>query len=152
MRVAAYSWAAVRIYLKVLRMSEIPSRPKSEPIRLPGQDRRADDDLALFGRDDLPRACRVGVKLTREDLVRRSVDDASLSRMQATAAVRSVIQALSDALTARERIELRGFGVFEVVERAGKIGRDPKKGTPVPIPPCRAIRFKPGKNLRGLLR
>ena len=49
-----------------------------------------------------------------------------------------------------ERIELRGFGVFQVKPRKKGIGRNPRTGREVRIPPGKTIRFKPGKNLRSL--
>ncbi len=51
----------------------------------------------------------------------------------------------------RVRIELRGFGVFQVKQRKKGIGRNPKTGVEVKIPPGNTIRFKPGKELRNLL-
>ena len=49
-----------------------------------------------------------------------------------------------------ERIELRGFGVFQVKPRKRGIGRNPRTGKEVRIPPGRTIRFKPGKDLKNL--
>ena len=49
-----------------------------------------------------------------------------------------------------ERIELRGFGVFQVKPRKRGIGRNPRTGKEVKIPPGRTIRFKPGKDLQNL--
>ena len=49
-----------------------------------------------------------------------------------------------------DRIELRGFGVFQVKPRKRGIGRNPRTGKEVRIPPGRTIRFKPGKDLQNL--
>ena len=49
-----------------------------------------------------------------------------------------------------ERIELRGFGVFQVKPRKRGIGRNPRTGKEVRIPPGRTIRFKPGKDLQNI--
>jgi DNA-binding protein HU-beta len=49
-----------------------------------------------------------------------------------------------------ERIELRGFGVFQVKPRKRGIGRNPRTGKEVKIPPGRTIRFKPGKELQNI--
>ncbi|MCS5670826.1 MAG: HU family DNA-binding protein, partial [Vicinamibacterales bacterium] len=46
-----------------------------------------------------------------------------------------------------ERIELRGFGVFEVRPRKRGIGRNPRTGQEIVIPPGKSTRFRPGKNL-----
>jgi DNA-binding protein HU-beta len=49
-----------------------------------------------------------------------------------------------------QRIELRRFGVFTVKPRKTGIGRNPRTGEEVNIPPGKAVRFKPGKELQGL--
>ena len=59
-------------------------------------------------------------------------------------------EGLKEALTAGERIELRGFGVFSVRARKTGIGRNPRTGTEVSITPGKAVRFKPGKELHAL--
>lgn len=67
--------------------------------------------------------------------------------------VRHVIQAfldkIIDCLSEGERLEFREFGVFEVVERKQKIGRNPKNATiPIVIPARLAVKFTPGKKMR----
>lgn len=70
--------------------------------------------------------------------------------------VRHVIQAfldkMTDCLSDGNRLEFRDFGVFEVVERKQKIGRNPKKAdVPIVIPPRPAVKFTPGKKMRRLI-
>jgi integration host factor subunit beta len=70
--------------------------------------------------------------------------------------VRHVIQAFLDKMTERlkegDRLEFRDFGVFEVVERKQKIGRNPKKAAePIVIPARNAVKFTPGKKMRKLV-
>lgn len=70
--------------------------------------------------------------------------------------VRHVIQAfldhMTEALAHGERLEFRDFGVFEVVERKQKIGRNPKNPeVPITIPARRAVKFTPGKKMRKLI-
>ncbi|MEM7175418.1 MAG: HU family DNA-binding protein [Chlamydiota bacterium] len=70
--------------------------------------------------------------------------------------VRIVVQALLDSLTEYlsegDRIELRDFGVFEVVTRKQKIGRNPKNaGVPIVIPERKAVKFVPGKNMKEVV-
>jgi integration host factor subunit beta len=67
--------------------------------------------------------------------------------------VRHVIQAFLDKMTEclaeGERVEFRDFGVFEVVKRKQKIGRNPKKAAePIVIPARKAVKFTPGKKMR----
>ena len=63
-------------------------------------------------------------------------------------AVDSVFNAMKNALRSNERIELRGFGVFTIKPRKTGIGRNPRTGEEVSIPPGKAVRFKPGKGLQ----
>ncbi len=70
--------------------------------------------------------------------------------------VRNVIQAFLDAMTTSlstgDRLEFRDFGVFEVVERKQKIGRNPKNASvPIVIPARKAVKFTPGKKMRKLI-
>ena len=67
--------------------------------------------------------------------------------------VRHVIQAFLDKMTEclsqGDRLEFRDFGVFEVVHRRQKVGRNPKKAAvPIIIPPRAAVKFTPGKKMK----
>ena len=86
--------------------------------------------------------------MIKADIVDRVVDLAQIPRAKAATAVETVIEAMRSALGAGDRIELRGFGVFQVKRRKRGIGRNPKTGVEVSIPPGNTIRFKPGKDLR----
>jgi integration host factor subunit beta len=70
--------------------------------------------------------------------------------------VRHVIQAfldkMTDCLSSGERLEFRDFGVFEVVERKQKVGRNPKNAdVPIVIPARNAVKFTPGKKMRSAI-
>ena len=73
-----------------------------------------------------------------------------LPRTKAEAAVDTIFESMKKALTDGERIELRGFGVFNVRPRKTGIGRNPRTGAEVSIAPGKAVRFKPGKELHLL--
>jgi nucleoid DNA-binding protein len=88
--------------------------------------------------------------MIRTDIVNQVVERASIPRVKACASVDAALDALKRALAAGDRIELRGFGVFEVRRRKRGVGRNPKTGVQVSIPPGKSIRFKLGKKLRGL--
>jgi DNA-binding protein HU-beta len=88
--------------------------------------------------------------MIKSDIVERLVQHASIPRAKAITSVETVLDALREALGSGDRIELRGFGVFEVKKRKRGIGRNPKTGVEVAIPPGNTIRFKPGKELRDL--
>jgi DNA-binding protein HU-beta len=74
----------------------------------------------------------------------------NISRTKAEQAVETVFESLKNALGRGQRIELRRFGVFSVKPRKTGIGRNPRTGEEVNIPPGKAVRFKPGKELQGL--
>jgi nucleoid DNA-binding protein len=85
--------------------------------------------------------------LIKQDIVHRVIERTGLPRNKAEAAVDTIFESLKRALAAGERIELRGFGVFNVRPRKTGIGRNPRTGAEVTITPGKAVRFKPGKEL-----
>jgi DNA-binding protein HU-beta len=70
------------------------------------------------------------------------------SKTAALAVVDALTEGMKEALMRGEKIEIRGFGVFETRVRKSGFGRNIKTGQNVKIPEGRSIRFKPGKNLR----
>jgi DNA-binding protein HU-beta len=90
------------------------------------------------------------VRVIKLDIVNAVVSRAGVTRTKAEQAVETVFQALKAALGRGERIELRRFGVFNVRPRKTGIGRNPRTGEEVMIPPGKAVRFKPGKELQAL--
>ncbi len=84
------------------------------------------------------------------DVVNAVVNRTGITRTKAEQAVETVFQAMKNALGRGERIELRRFGVFNVKPRKTGIGRNPRTGEEVSIPPGKAVRFKPGKELQAL--
>ena len=88
--------------------------------------------------------------MIKADIVNRVAKASRVSRVKAAIAVDTVLDALKEALCDGKRIELRGFGVFQVRDRKRGVGRNPKTGVEVVIPPGKTVRFKPGKALRDL--
>lgn len=88
--------------------------------------------------------------MIKADIVERAADASDLSRVKCREAVDSLMDAIKGALSRGERIELRGFGVFEVRDRKRGVGRNPRTGVEIPIEPGKTVRFKPGKELRDL--
>ncbi len=84
------------------------------------------------------------------DIVNEVVNRTGITKTKAEVAVETVFDAMKSALERGDRIELRGFGVFNVKPRKTGIGRNPRTGTEVNIPPGKAVRFKPGKELQSL--
>jgi DNA-binding protein HU-beta len=90
------------------------------------------------------------LRMIKADIINRVAEEAKITKVKAVDAVEAVFAAMKRAMGNGERIELRGFGVFQVKPRKKGIGRNPRTGHEVRIPPGKTIRFKPGKNLRSL--
>jgi len=73
-------------------------------------------------------------------------------KTKAEMAVETVFESMKKALEQGDRIELRGFGVFNVKPRKTGIGRNPRTGAEVSIPPGKAVRFKPARSYRRCSR
>lgn len=87
--------------------------------------------------------------MTRSDLVEElAARFAQLTHRDAELAVKTVLDAMSDALVKGHRIEIRGFGSFSINRRPPRVGRNPRSGESVQIPEKRVPHFKPGKALR----
>jgi DNA-binding protein HU-beta len=84
------------------------------------------------------------------DIINEVVNKTGITKSKAEVAVEAVFETMKKALTRGDRIELRGFGVFNVRPRKTGIGRNPRTGTEVNIPPGKAVRFKPGKELQSI--
>ncbi len=88
--------------------------------------------------------------MIKVDLVNQIVARTGVSKTKAEQAVDAIFGSMKQALKRDDRIELRGFGVFSVKPRKTGIGRNPRTGSEVRIPPGKAVRFKPGKDLQSL--
>jgi DNA-binding protein HU-beta len=71
-------------------------------------------------------------------------------RIKIQQAVDKIFDEIKNALLKGEKIELRGFGVFEIRPRKTGIGRNPKTGDTVMITPGKKVKFRPGKNMLEL--
>ncbi len=88
--------------------------------------------------------------MIKVDLINEVSTLAAITKVKAEVAVDAIFDAMRLSLQRGQRIELRGFGVFLVKPRRRGIGRNPRTGQAVPIPPGRTIRFKPGKGLQNI--
>ena len=84
------------------------------------------------------------------DIINEVVSKTGITKTQAEMAFETVFGSLKRALGEGARVELRGFGIFNVRPRKTGIGRNPRTGDEVAIPPGKAVRFKPGKELQTL--
>lgn len=86
--------------------------------------------------------------MNKTELIAAVAEKSGLSKKDAAAAVESVIAAVSDSLVKGEKVQLVGFGTFEVKERAARTGKNPQTGAAVEIPASKAPAFKAGKALK----
>ena len=87
--------------------------------------------------------------MTKSELIEAiAAKQTQLSLKYVELAVKSVIEQMSNALTASERIEIRGFGSFSLHYREPRQGRNTKTGDAVQLPGKFVPHFKPGKELR----
>jgi len=89
--------------------------------------------------------------MTKAELVDEVARMTELTKKHAEVIVNTVFESLVESLKDGEKIELRGFGSFRIRHRGSRIGRNPKTGAKVEVPPKRIPYFKPGKELRELL-
>ena len=86
--------------------------------------------------------------MNKTELINAAAEKAALSKKDTEAAVNAAIDVISAALAAGDKIQLVGFGAFEVKSRAERIGRNPKTKESIKIPASKVPVFKPGKALK----
>ena len=87
--------------------------------------------------------------MTRSDLVEElAARFSQLTHRDAETAVKTMLEAVGDALVRGHRIEIRGFGSFSLNYRPPRVGRNPKSGDKVSVPEKWVPHFKAGKELR----
>lgn len=87
--------------------------------------------------------------MNKEEMTCALAQETGMTKASAEAALDAVLRIISDALVSGDKIQLVGFGTFEVKERAPRIGRNPRANVPVKIPAKRVPVFKPGKVLKS---
>lgn len=83
--------------------------------------------------------------LTKQDIIRVLADKYRLQYSDTRRVVQGVLDMIVEALLQGSKVELRNFGVFEVVDRKARVARNPKKHYEVRIPPRKVVRFRQGK-------
>jgi len=86
--------------------------------------------------------------LNKTELIAKVSELADLSKKDATSAVDAVFDVISEALQSGDKVQLVGFGNFEVRERSARKGRNPQTGDEIEIPAGKIPAFKPGKALK----
>ena len=86
--------------------------------------------------------------MNKTELIAEVAEKAGLSKKDAEAAVKAVIDSVTDALVDGDKVQLVGFGTFEVRERAARFARDPRTGESMEIAASKAPAFKAGQALK----
>ena len=89
--------------------------------------------------------------MNKTELVAAVAERAELSRKDADAAICALVETITDALKDGDKVQLVGFGSFEVKKRAARVGRNPKTKEPIEIPASTVPVFKAGKVLKDIV-
>ena len=89
--------------------------------------------------------------MTKADLVDEISRAIAATRKDAESIVETVFESIVKALQGDDKVEIRGFGSFRTRKRRGRIGRNPKTGVKVNVPPKRIPYFKPSKELKEIV-
>ena len=90
--------------------------------------------------------------MTKAELIAQVAGEAQLRKVDAEKAINSLIRTVSNTLKKKGRLALAGFGTFVVSQRKAREGRNPQTGKPIKIPATRVVKFKPGKQLKDLVK
>lgn len=90
----------------------------------------------------------MGITMSKTDLVSAVADKVGASKKDAEKAVSATLEAITQALANGDKVQLIGFGTFEVKERAERIGRNPQTKQEIVIPASKLPAFKAGKALK----
>ena len=86
--------------------------------------------------------------MNKAELVAAVAEKTALSKKDSEKAVNAAFDSITEALAAGEKVQLVGFGAFEVKERNARVGRNPKTKETIEIPASRVASFKVGKALK----
>lgn len=86
--------------------------------------------------------------MNKSELIDRMAELSGLSKKDAGTALDAAMTAISQEMQAGGKVQLVGFGTFEVKERAARMGKNPRTGENVPIPAGKGVAFKCGKALK----
>ena len=89
--------------------------------------------------------------MNKTELIAAVADSAELSKKDAEKALKAFVDVVSEELKKGEKVQLVGFGTFEVSERAAREGRNPATGEAMTIKASKAPKFKAGKALKDLI-
>ena len=86
--------------------------------------------------------------MTKAELINQIAEKCEFTKKDAEKALSAVVSSITEALSNGDKVQLVGFGTFEVAERAAREGRNPQTGATMKIAASKAPKFKPGKALK----
>ena len=89
--------------------------------------------------------------MTKADLIEEVSRVVEMTRKDSEVIVEAIFDSIVRSLRTGDKIEIRGFGSFRTRQRQPRIGRNPKTGSRVEVPPKRIPFFKPSKELKDLV-
>ena len=90
--------------------------------------------------------------MTKVELVAAVAEKAELSKKDAEKAVNATLQAIAEGMKHDGKVQLVGFGTFEIRDRAARKGLNPATGESIDIAACKVPAFKAGKSLKDLVK
>lgn len=86
--------------------------------------------------------------MSKDQFISMIAEDANVSKKDTDAVIKAFVKNVTALLKSGEKVQLLGFGTFEVSERAAREGRNPQSGEPMTIAACKAPKFKASKSLK----
>ena len=90
-------------------------------------------------------------KMNRTELISAMSEKSELTKVDTEKALKAFIDTVTEELKNGGKVQLVGFGTFEVTERAERQGRNPKTGEAITIPASKSPKFKAGKALKDIV-
>lgn len=90
--------------------------------------------------------------MNKTELVAALAEKAAVSKKDAEAVLNAFVETVQDTVKKGDKIQLVGFGSFEVRERAARTGKNPQTGAAINIPACKVPAFKAGKAFKDMVK
>ena len=90
--------------------------------------------------------------MNKTELTAAMAETSGLSKKDCEAALAAFTGAVETAMKSGDKVQMVGFGSFEVKERPARVGRNPRTGEPMTYPACTVPTFKPGPALKDAIR
>ena len=90
--------------------------------------------------------------MTKKDIVLKIATETRMKQQDIKKVVQKALDVIIGSLVNGNTVELRNFGIFKVKARKGRTGRNPRTGQVVPVPPKKVVVFKPGLEMKKLVK